>query len=204
MGGLRGTGSLAQAAVGAHGGLAGEGSSQGPLPTGWGNTDSFPSGAWCLWSTCEGRLCAMARAQQQEGRGVLPRRRLVPMEVLWGMAVPNSPGPPAGRTGSPAWTAVGAYGVLLGDSRSQRAGPTSWGDKESCPGVGRCLWRACAGWQFPTARAHHLGGRGVLPKRGSSLWRACKEGQFPTGPPAKGSGSPFGVAVGLWRACERL
>ena len=90
MEGLRGTGSLAQAAVGAHGGLAGEGSSQGPLPTGWGDMDCFPSGAWCLWSTCEGRLCAMARAQQLDGRGVLPRRRLVPMEVLWGMAVPNS------------------------------------------------------------------------------------------------------------------
>ena len=114
------------------------------------------------------------------------------------MTVPNSLGPPARRTGSPAWTAVGAYGVPLGDGRSKRAGPTSWGDKESCPGGGRCLWRACAGWQFPTARAHHLGGWGVLPRRGSSLWRACKGGQFPTGPPAKGSRSPSGVAVGAY------
>ena len=43
------------------------------------------------------------------GRGVLPRRRSVPMERLWG------------------------------DGSPQRSGPTSWGNEESCPGGGRCL-----------------------------------------------------------------
>ena len=80
----------------------------------------------------------------------------------------------------------------MGDSSSQRPGPTNWGDGESCLGGGRCLWRAYGGRRFPTARAHQLGGRGVVPK-----WRSVPIGGLPgtvfpngPGPEARGTGSP--------------
>ena len=110
IGGMGGS----QAAVGAHGGPAGHGTSQRPGPTSWGDGESYPRGVRCLWRACRGRH------------------------------VPNGPGPPAGGTGSPAQVAVGAYGGRAGDGSSQRPGPTSWGDRESCQGGGRCLWRACS------------------------------------------------------------
>ena len=84
-----GTGSPAQAAVGADGGPAGDSSSQ------------------------------TARTHQLGGRWVLPRWRSAPMEGLRGTAGPK------------------------------RHGPTSWGDGGSCPGGGRCLWRAFGGQRVP-------------------------------------------------------
>ena len=54
---------------------------------------------------------------------------------------------------------------LRGDGSPHQRGPTSWGDGESCPRCGRCLWGACGGRQPPSAAAHRLGGRRVLPKR---------------------------------------
>ena len=81
---------------------------------------------------------------------------------------------------------------LVGGSAMR--GPTSWGDGESCPGGGRCLksgtpvthrhsaWGQWAvqllqcttalpggsgQWNSCNARAHQLGGRGVLPSRWS-------------------------------------
>ena len=77
-----------------------------------------------------------ARAHQLGGRGILPRRRSVPMEGLRGTVVPNGPGPPAGGTGSPAQVAVGAHGGPVGDGSSQQHGPNCSGDKQSCPGGG--------------------------------------------------------------------
>ena len=82
-------------AVGAYGGPAGDGSSQ------------------------------TARAHQLGGRGVLPRRRSVPIEGLQGTAAPIGAGPPTRGTGSPAQAAVGAYGGPAEDSSSQRPGPTN-------------------------------------------------------------------------------
>ena len=76
------------------------------------------------------------------------------VEPLQCTAVPSGPCPPAGGTGSPAQVAVGAYGGPVGDGSCQRPGPISWGHGECYPCGGRCLWRACRGRQFPTARAH--------------------------------------------------
>ena len=95
-----GTARPALVAVGAHGGPACAGSSQRPGLT------------------------------SLRGQGVLPKRRSVLMEGLWGTAIFNGPGLPA------------------------------WGDGESCPGGGWCSRRACGGQQLPTARAHHPEGTG--------------------------------------------
>ena len=118
-------------AVGAYAGPVVNGSSQRPGPTSWGDGGSCPGGGWCLWCECGGRQFPTFRAHQLGGRGVMPRRRSVPMEGLRGPALPNGPG------------------------------LTSWGDGESYPGVGRCLWRACGGGLLPTAHAHQLGGWGI-------------------------------------------
>ena len=122
----------------------------------------------------------------------------MPMEGLWRMAVPNGPGPPARGTGGPAQTAVGAYGLLVGDGMPQKPGPTIWGDEESCPGVGGCLWGACGGWQFTTARAHKLGRRGVPPMRRSVPMEGLQGTPVSNGPGprAGGTGTPAKLAVG--------
>ena len=44
---------------------------------------------------------------------------------------------------------VVAYGVLAGDGGPHIRTPTGWGDGESCPGSGRCLWSACKGMEAP-------------------------------------------------------
>ena len=162
----QGTGSPAQVAVGAHGGPVGDSGSQRPGPTSRGHGESCPGGGRYLWRAsggrqfptarahqpgggepCQGggrylwrayggRQLPTARAHQLGGRGVLSRRRPVPMEGLRGTAAPNGPGPPAGGTGSPVQAAAGTYGGPAGDGSSQRLGPTSWGDGESCQGSG--------------------------------------------------------------------
>ena len=53
------------------------------------------------------------------GRGVLPKRRSLPMECLRGTAAPIGAGPSVGGTGSPAHAAVAAYGAFAGDGNSQ-------------------------------------------------------------------------------------
>ena len=118
------------------------------------------------------------------------------MEGLRGRAVPNSAGPPAGKTGRPAHAAFGAYGGHARDGSSQRPGPTSWGDVESYPGGGRCLWRACEARHFPTARAHQLGGRGVLPRRRSVAMERLR-GTGASLLPPDGGPWPLGTAVPL-------
>ena len=111
---------------------------------------------------------------------------MVPMEVLWGMAAPNGPGTPArrtavgaygvplgdgrpqrpgplvGGTGSPALASVGAYGRSVGDGSSQRPETTSWGDGESCPLGGQAYGGRARDVNSQTAGAHRLGGRGLL------------------------------------------
>ena len=139
------TGSPAQVAVGAYGRPVGKDSSQRPGPTSWGDGESYLGGGRCLWRASEGWQFPTARAHQWGRWGVLPRRRSVPMEGLRGTAFPNGLGPPAEGMGSPAQAAVGAYGGPAGHGSSQRPGPTSLGDGESCPGGGRCLWKACRG-----------------------------------------------------------
>ena len=123
----RETGSPTQAEVRAYGGPAGDASFQRPKPKGWGDGESCQIGCWCLRMACGGGQFPTARAHKPQRPAVLPRRPSVPRERLRGMAAPNGPGLQAGGTGSPAKVAAGAYGVPVGDSRSQRTGPTSWG-----------------------------------------------------------------------------
>ena len=121
----KGTGSPAHTAVGAYGVLVGDGRPQWPGPTSRRDQESCPSGGPCLCCACGGRQIPTARAHQLGGRGVLPRRRWVPMEPLRGMAVPNGPGPPPWGMRSPSQAAVGAYGGPVGDGSSQQPGATS-------------------------------------------------------------------------------
>ena len=145
---------------------------------------------------CRGRQFPTARAHQLGGRGVLPRRR----GGLRGTALPNGPGPSTGGTGSPALVAVGAYGGLAGDGSPLWPGPTSSGDSEPSPGGSRCSRRAYGGQQFPTAPAHRLRGREVLPRQRSVLMGALRGTALPNGlgPPTWGTGSPALVAVGAY------
>ena len=194
------TGSLAQVVVGAYGGPAGDVSSQRRRPTSWEDRESCQSGGWCLWRARRGWHFPTARAHQLGGRGVLPRWWSVPMEGLRGRAVANGPGSPARGTGSTAEVVVGAYGGPAGDGTSQRPGPTSWGDGESCPGSGRCPWRACGGGQFPAARTHQLGGRGVLPRWRLVPMEGLRGIAVPNGPgpPHGGTGSLAQTTVGAF------
>ena len=49
----------------------------------------------------------------------------------------------------------------------------AWGDKGSCPGVGRCVLKGLRGGLQPSKPGHtSLGGQGVLLRR----WSVCLEG----------------------------
>ena len=184
-------GSLAQEAAAASGAPAGDGSPHRRGPTSWGERESCPGGGRCLRSACGGRQPPSARAHRLGGLAVLPKRRSLPKECLRGIAAPIGAGPPAGRMGSLAQEAAAASGAPAGDGSPHRRGPTSWGERESCPGGGRCLRSACGRRQPPSARAHQLGGLGVLPKR-RSLPKECLRGiaaPIGAGPPAGRMGS---------------
>ena len=135
-----GTGSPAQAVVGAQGGPAGGSSSRRRRLTSFG------------------------------GRGVLPRRMVVLMERPWGVAVLNGPGSPACGEGASWQTEVGAQGGPAGDSSSQTTQahqPVERGSLAQArvgargrPAGGICLQR------FGLT---NLGGRSVLSRRWSLL-----------------------------------
>ena len=131
---------------------------------------------------------------QAEGTGSLAQAVVAAYGAPTGDAGPqrrgsNGAGPPAGGMGSPA-PAVVAAGGTAGDGSPQRCWSTGWGDGESCAAGGTSLWSACGGWQPPTALAHWLGERGVLP----GLWSLPMERLWGTaapngaGPPAWGDG----------------
>ena len=179
-----GTGSLAQAAFDAYGGPTGDGSSQLPGPTIWGDGESCPGNGRRLWRACGGRQFPMAQAHHLGGRKAVPRWWSVPMEGLWGTAVPNGPGPPSGGTRSRALAAIGAYGGPAGDGSSQRPRPTSWGGGESCQGGGRGVCSAFGGRQFPTARTNNSG-TGIVAQTavgayGAHVGDGCSEPPQPT------------------------
>ena len=218
----RGTRSPVHEAVAAYGPPAGDSSPHWPRPTSLGDGESCPRGGHRLWSVWGGHPSPLDQAHQLGGRGFLSRRRSLPMERLRGTAAPIGAGPPAGGwkdllrrqplpmermqgtaapigprpqawgTGSPAHEAVAAYGTPAGDGSPHRHGPTSSGDGESCPGGNRCLWGACGGRQPPSARAHQLGGQGVLSRRRSLPMERLRGTAAPIGPspPAWGTGSP--------------
>ena len=87
----------------------------------------------------------------------------------------------------------------MGDGSSQRPRPTSWGAGESCLGGIRCLWRACGRRQFPMARAHQLGGQGVVPRGRSVPMEGLRGTTVPNGPgPPAGGLSSTPVSTRLW------
>ena len=155
-----GTGSLAQAVVGAHGGPAGGSTSQRPGHTRLG------------------------------GRGVLPRRWWVLKEGLRGVAVSNGLGTPAPGDGDSAQAVVGSQRGHVGGSSSQRRGHTSLGGRGIRPGGGRCSRRACGGQQLPTARAHQPRGTGGPAQPMVGAQGATAGAAIPNGPgtPAWGDG----------------
>ena len=117
------------------------------------------------------------------------------------MAAPNGPGPQAGGTGRGAKVAAGAYVVPVGDGSSQQTGrPTTSEDGESCLDGDRCLWKAYGERQFPTAQAHQLGGRGVLPGRRLVPMKDLRGRRLPTARAHKpgGTGSRVQVAVSAY------
>ena len=86
----------------------------------------------------------------------------------------------------------------MGDGCPQRPGPTNWGDGESCPRGGWCLWSACGGWLPPSAQAHRLGGRGLMPRRRSLPEERLRGMATPkgAGPQAGGTGSSARAVIG--------
>ena len=71
------------------------------------------------------------------------------------------------------------------------AGPPAWGNGESCPSGGHCIWSACGRQQPPLARAQQMGARGVPPRRRSLPMGRLRGTAAPIGarPPAGGTGS---------------
>ena len=120
-----GVGSPFHVVVGAYEGLARDGVAQRPGPNSWRDGDSCQGGGWCLWRVCGGWGFPKTQAHQLGGRGVLPKRRSVPMDYPWGTPCPSSQGRPFEGKRSPAQASVGAYGVPAGDGSSQQPGPTS-------------------------------------------------------------------------------
>ena len=147
-----------------------------------------------------GRQPPTTRANEPGGLEVQPKRRSLPMERVWGTAVPIGACPPARGIGSP--TAVGAAcGAPLGDGSPQRPLRTSWGDGESCPAGGSCLWSASGGQQLPSVPADHLGGQGVLPGRRSLPMEHLRGMAAPSvrGSTAGGMRSPTQAAIAAYR-----
>ena len=169
----KGTGCLARVAVGDYGGHAGDCSSKRPGPTSWGERESYPGGGRYLLRACRGRLLPTAWAQHLGRRGGLPRQRSVPMERLPGTIAPIGASPPPRGMENHAQVAAGAYGGHAGDGSSRRPGSTSWGDQESYPSGGWCLWRACGAWQLPRARATIWGDGESYPRGDQCLWSGC-------------------------------
>ena len=162
-------------------------------------TATPPGGGW-QWNSCH------ARAHQLGGRGVLPRRRSLPKERYSCNALLHCLG--AVGSATPAMhchTAWGQWAVQL----LQCTATTPRGSWQ---------WNSC------NARAHQLGGRGVLPRRQSlpkeryscnalphclgavgngtpAMHRLTTSGQWAmellqcAGPPAGGTGSPPQEAV---------
>ena len=134
--------------------------------------------------------------QNPSGRAHKRGGRSLPIERQRRTEAPSGPGLPARGMGSPAQEPVTASGAVWGDGIPNDAAP-SWGGRGVLPGGNRCLWSACGrqqppadqadqlgdgvycrggsrclwsscrGQQPPSARAHHVVGRGVLPKRQS-------------------------------------
>ena len=158
-------------------------------PTRLGDGESPPDSGRCLRNAYLRWRPPAARAHRSGGRGVMPRRWLLPKERLWGMAAPCGAGPPARGTGSPGqavvaaygarmWdllpgarthrlgdgdpgpTVVAAYGAPTRDGIPKRHGPTGWGNGECYLGGGRFLRSAYGGWQ-PLQRGGTGGGGGA-------------------------------------------
>ena len=103
----------------------GDGSSQRPETTSWGDGESCPLGGQAYGGRARDVSSQKAGAHRLGGRGVLPRQRSVPMEGLGVRAIPNGAGPLAKGTRSPARVAVSAYGGPARERRAHRPAPTT-------------------------------------------------------------------------------
>ena len=110
------------------------------------------------------------------------RRRSLPKERVRRTVARIGAGPRGRGTWNLAEEAVAAQAAPVGDGSPYRCGPTSLGDGESCPGVGRCLWSACKGRQPPKAWAQAAVG-GLIPYLKGRLMPLprCPTGRVPTG-----------------------
>ena len=141
------TGGRAHVAVGAYGAPAGDGSPQRHGPGTLGDT----GGSRYLWSACGGRQLPSVPAHELGGWGVVARRRSLLMERLRETAAPSGPGHQLGgrrvlpgRRPLPMERLLGLAepsgpGPRAGGS-SHRRRLSSWGDRGSYRGGGRCFW----------------------------------------------------------------
>ena len=116
------------------------------------------------------------------GQGDLLRPWLLPTEQLRGMTAPISPGPTAVGARSPPEAAVAAYGAPNQEPSPNCRKATNWGDGESCPGGGHCLWRTCRGRQPPAGRAWQLGGSGSPAQAAVAAYETILEDGNPSRP----------------------
>ena len=132
--------------VAAYGAPRRDGNPKHRSPTGWVDGECSPVFGRRLWKSCVGCEPTTARAHGLQGQGVLPSQWSLLKGCLSGIAAPNGAGPQAWGTASSADLLVLAYAPPAGVGSPQLWGPTGWGDGESYPVGGCCLWRACGGW----------------------------------------------------------
>ena len=111
------------------------------------NGESCPVGGRCLWSTHRGWRPPIVHAHWLGERPVLPSRWPLSMERLWG------------------------------DSSPKRCVPTRFGDAESCPVFGCCLWRAYRGIVAPYDIGRLVGGK-RCPKQSVVPPTGCRDTEF--------------------------
>ena len=75
--------------------------------------------------------------------------------------------PLVGGLGTEAQEVVAIQRACAGDGTPHRRGPTTLGDRNSCPSGGNCPKSFCEGLRPPLVRSYQPWGRGILTMRGS-------------------------------------
>ena len=174
---LRGPGCPVLAVVGASR-RAREGgcSYQGPGTAAGGDMGSCPGGGRCVMKgPRQGLQCPRPRHTSLRGQGIVPKQwSLRPQGPARGVAVSKAPANQPGGTGGPTLVVVGASGrACEGGCSHQGPGTLASGDRESCPGTGRCILKGLRGGLQSSRPAHtSLRAHGLLPW----WWSVCPEG----------------------------
>ena len=174
---------------------------------GVGANEAHGGGVWVLTRRTGGRLALTRRAPSpicasyNEARSV--SQTLGGGLCLWSAhegGSPQRPRPTSWGRGSPTSSPVSACGAFARDNCLAWLGIGVDGD--SCQRGGNRLWSACRGQLPPSARAHQLGGRGVLPMRRSVPMARLLGTDAPiaAGPRARGPAGPAQGAVGTYGA----